>query len=268
MATATMRLASAFLRYAAPFARLRDVPVLGKLLRFTSQRLVARDTLIWIQVQHGPAAGLWTRVNPRTGNAIFLGRCEPRVQQAFADHLRPGMTCYDLGANIGFFSLMAARLVGPAGHVFAFEADPEIAARLRENIAYNRFTQASVEQQAVWSAPATVSFARADVTVSADRGVGHVLANGDSSSNVISVQADSLDHYCVSHPAPDFIKCDVEGAECEVFRGAAELLRTRHPIVVCELHSAQDSRELCRTFLDLGYDCSALDENHILALPG
>jgi FkbM family methyltransferase len=66
------------------------------------------------------------------------------------------MTFYDIGAHIGFFSLLAARIVGPFGHVISFEADPEVAARLRENLARNGFDQATVVQKAVWSEPTTV----------------------------------------------------------------------------------------------------------------
>jgi hypothetical protein len=50
------------------------------------------------------------RLNPRTGGGAFAGSGEPEVQRALQEHLRPGMTFYDIGANIGFFSLLAARL--------------------------------------------------------------------------------------------------------------------------------------------------------------
>jgi hypothetical protein len=151
MAKSEGRMANMLLRYAAPLSRLRRIPVLGGLLSWTSRRLVPTDTLIWVQIQRGPAQGLWIRVNPRTGSTVQQGLGEAVVQDAVHQNLKPGMTFYDLGANIGFFSLLAARLVGPAGHVISFEADPEITVRLRENLACNKFTHASVEQKAVWS---------------------------------------------------------------------------------------------------------------------
>ena len=266
MVTSSPRIANAFLRYALPFAGLRKVPLLGTLLHLTSRTLVSSDTLIWGQIQRGPAAGLWIRVNPRTGTSVLRGEGEPRVQQAFADHLRTGMTFYDLGANIGFFSLMAARLVGLEGRVVSFEADPVVADRLRENLAYNNFRHSAVEEKAVWSESATVSFACADVSASADRGLGYVTTNHAGAANVIRVEAVSLDDYCVTHPAPDFIKCDVEGAECEVFGGAANTLRQWHPIIVCEMHTAKNQYSLVRYFGDFGYSCRILDQNHVLAL--
>jgi FkbM family methyltransferase len=266
MATSSPRLANAFLRYASPLSGLRKIPLLGSLLHLTSQTLLPSDTLTWIQIERGPAAGLWICVNPRTGKSVLLGQGEPRVQQAIEVYLRRRMTFYDLGANIGFFSLMAARLVGHGGCVIAFEADPVVAVRLRENLAHNGFRNAFVEEKAVWRESSTVSFACADVTRSSDRGLGYITANHDEAGNVIRVESVSLDDYCRSHPPPDFIKCDVEGAEDEVFRGAANTLREWHPIIVCEMHSMDNQFALIRYFRELGYSCRLLDQNHVLAL--
>ena len=111
-----------------------------------------RDSLAWVQVQRGAAKGIWLHLNPRTGSGYFNGDVEPEVQEVLQKYLRPGMIFYDVGANIGFFSLLAARLVGEQGSVVAFEADPEIAARLRENVNRNEKPAAiSVEEKAVWS---------------------------------------------------------------------------------------------------------------------
>ena len=259
------RLANLFLRYTSPFAELRRLPLIGDFLSWASRTLLPRDTLVWIQIKRGPAEGLWIRVNPRTGRNVQHGIGEPQVQQALVDHLRPGMTFFDLGANIGYFSLITARLVGPTGHVIAFEADPEIAARLRENLSRNNFSYARVEQKAVWSEDTTVSFARVDPNTSPDRGLGHVSA--DSSGDTITVEAVSLDRYVTAQNSPDFLKCDVEGAEVEVFRGAERLLAERRTILLVEMHSPQNHRALVQKFVELGYTVRDLDENHVLALP-
>ncbi len=266
MAEPNTRLANLLLRYAAPLSGLRRIPLLGDLLSWTSRKFVPSESLIWVQIQSGPAQGLWMRVNPRTGQNVQKGIGEPEVQQALAEHLRPGMTFYDLGANIGFFSLMAARLVGQQGLVISFEADPEIAARLRENLSRNQFKHAHVEQKAAWSESTTVSFARVDPGTSPDRGLGHVSAD-HSATGAISVAAVSLDQYVAANPPPDFLKCDVEGAEVEVFQGAANLLCSRHPILLVEMHSTVNQQSLLEQFAGLGYHCRNLDETHVLALP-
>lgn len=259
------RLAQLFLRYATPFAGLRRVPVVGPCVSWISAKIVPRETLTWIQVEHGPGAGLCLRVNARTGQAILGGSGEPAVQQALVEHLRPGMTFYDLGANIGFFSLLAARLVGTQGRVIAFEADPEVATRLREHVARNGFSQITVEEKAVWSEQGVVSFERIDPRDSPDRGLGHVVGGG--AKNSIQVQAVSLDGYCGAATAPDFLKCDVEGAEVEVFRGAQRLLKEKRPGIICEMHSEANLRMLLEEFSRSGYSCKPCGENHVLALP-
>lgn len=266
MAEPNSLLANLLLRYAAPLSRLRSVPVVGHLLSWTSRQLVPRESLIWVQIENGPAKGLWIRVNPRTGRTVQLGFGETEVQQALADHVRPGMTFYDLGANIGFFSLIAARLVGPRGRVFSFEADPEIATRLRDNLSRNQFGYAQVEQKAVWSESKTVSFLRIDPSTSPDRGLGHVSADS-SASGSITVEAVSLDAFVTANPSPDFVKCDVEGAEIAVFDGATNLLANERPILLVEMHGGENHRVLAERLLRLGYSCQNLDETHVLALP-
>jgi FkbM family methyltransferase len=259
------RLAQFLMRYSSPLAGLRQVPVLGRCVSWAGRMLVPRDSLIWVQVRSGPGRGLWLHLNPRTGKTYLDGVGEPEVQAALEQHLRPGMIFYDIGANIGFFSLLAARLVGKEGRVVAFEADPEIAARLCEHVARNEFGWITVEEKAVWSEPRTVFFARTDPTTSPDRGLGHVVAAGGS--DTIQVSAESLDDYSWTQPLPDFLKCDVEGAEVEVFRGASRLLKEKRPGIICEMHSDENQRILLEEFSRFRYSCTPCGANHILALP-
>lgn len=265
MSASQGRLAQFLLRYSAPLAGLRRVPVLGKCVSWAGAKLVPRDSLAWVQVQNGPAEGLWLRLNPRTGRSYFEGGGEPEVQEVLREQLRPGMTFCDVGANIGFFTLLAARIVGKEGRVVAFEADPEVAGRLREHVARNSFGWVAVEEKAVWSEPRTVYFARTDPATSPDRGLGHVVAAGGC--DAIEVSAESLDDYAWTQRAPDFLECDVEGAEVEVFRGAQRLLKEKRPGIICEMHSEENQRVLLEEFSRLGYNCKSCGTNHILALP-
>lgn len=265
MAASQGRLGEFLLRYASPLSALRRVPVLGRCASWAGEKLVPRDSRTWVQVQSGPAKGLWLNLNPRTGKAYFDGGGETEVQAALQKHLRPGMTFYDIGANIGLYSMIAARLVGEQGRVVAFEADPEIAARLREHLSRNQFRQATVEEAAVWSETKTVSFERADPAASPDRGLGRVVESGKE--NIVEVNAVSLDEFALKHPAPDVVKCDVEGAEIEVFRGARRLLREKRPVIVCEMHSEENHRALVTEFVNSGYSWTQCGTNHVLACP-
>lgn len=253
------------IRRAGIVAGLRRLPLLGPSIGWFGEKFVPRDTLTWIQVRKGPAAGLWMRVNPRTARGILDATGETEVQRAMQMHLRAGMTFYDLGANIGFFSLLGARLTGPAGRVVAFEADPAVAERLRDNVARNSFSWVIVAERAVWSDTRTVPFARVDPAQSPDRGLGHVTVQPGAAT--ILVEAVSLDDYSTTGPEPDFIKCDVEGAELQMLRGARRLFTGKRPIFLCEIHSNENRGALQRELTALGYRSEDCDSSHILALP-
>src|SRR5271170_1217843 len=114
---------------------LRDVPILGTFIHQLSHQILPTNERVWARVQSGPAQGINLELDPRTGDAYLRGELEVATQRVLAERLGPGMVFYDLGANIGLFSLLAARIVGAGGRVFSFEPDAEVARRLRRNIA-------------------------------------------------------------------------------------------------------------------------------------
>jgi len=79
-----------------------------------------------VQVAAGGLQGLRLSLDMQTEKDYWLGTYEPELQAAVADLVKPGMQVYDVGANIGYVSLLLARRVGAAGHVYAFEALPPI----------------------------------------------------------------------------------------------------------------------------------------------
>ena len=248
-----------------PIRSLRNIPLVGVFIHRLSHRILPQDQKAWARVKTGPAQDIWLQLNPRTGQNYIQGDAESAVQSILAERLRPGMVFYDLGANIGLFTLLAARLVGISGKVFSFEPDPEISVRLRRNIERNGFQNVTVVEMGAWSASGQVNFVTAD-PASPDRGVGKFVSGEDAPSGT-PIRCVSLDDFMLSAPAPDAIKCDVEGAETEVLRGAEKLLGMHRPWIICEMHSEKkdrDSRELLRRF---GYRMQTVDANHVLALP-
>lgn len=247
----------------APLRSLREVPWLGTLIHRLSYRLVPAGQKIWARVEAGPGEGLWIELNPRTGQSYVRGEVETAVQKIVAERLKPGMIFYDLGANIGFFTLLAARLVGETGRVFSFEPDPENAARLRRNIQRNGFTNVTVVDAGIWSVTQKLNFVAAD-SASPDHGIGKFIApNGRDIGTLIPCI--SLDDFTIDSPLPDAIKCDVEGAEIEALRGAERILRTKHPWIVCEMHSAANERAAREILRRFDYTLEAGDNGHVLA---
>lgn len=243
---------------------LRAAPVLGHTIHFLSHHLIPANQKVWMQIEAGPAIDLWFEVNPRTGRSYLRGEAEPAVQEVLAARLRPGMVFYDLGANTGLFSLLAARLVGSEGHVFSFEPDAEIAARLRRNVERNGFSNITVIEAGVWSSSGTVNFVPANSS-SPDRGTGRFETAHDSIG--LPMRCVALDDFVAEEPSPDAIKCDVEGAEVEVLKGAEKLLHSRRPWILCEMHSETNDRASRYFLRRCGYSLEAVDDSHVLALP-
>ena len=248
----------------AAFRALRRVPLLGGMIHNLSHRLVGSDEIVWTQVQAGPAEGLWLELNPRTGQDYSRGNVELESQQVLKERLRPGAVFYDLGANIGLFSLLAARIVGPTGKVFSFEPDPENAARLRRNAHHNGFSNIAVVQAGVWSSSGKRTFSFADAS-SPDRGVGK-FAGDEYGTNRVALDCVALDNFIEGAPLPDAIKCDVEGAEVEVLRGAERILREVRPWIMCELHSEENALAVRQLLRAAGYGIEQVDATHVLAV--
>lgn len=188
---------------------------------------------------HGKAAGMQLRADPsRPGFA--LGTAEPDVQDFIAQNLSAGDVFYDVGAHVGFFTLLGARLVGSTGRVYSFEPSPENLIILRHNIKLNHLQQVDIVEAAV-----TDRTGRADLILgmSSDNSrLGDARAITGSS---IRVRTISLDDAVQRHgfSPPSLVKIDAEGAEADVLRGMAQTVERHRPIVVCEVHEYTSARE-------------------------
>ena len=174
--------------------------------------------------------------------------------------LRPGDSYIDGGANIGTYSLLAARMVGPGGKVIAFEPDPVAAARFRENIALNRFTNIEVNEVALSDSPGVIRFSEGwDVS-------NRILGPMETGVRVAEVNTVRLDDHLAHDTAYAMAKFDLEGSELAALRGAHEHLITGNPPVwqleatETQLQKLGNSRREVTTFLrDCGYTFGAYD---------
>jgi FkbM family methyltransferase len=215
----------------------------------------------WIQVRGGAGFGL--RLSTRhlpiahiQGYGLVRGVLEPSVQEALRRHVRPGMVVYDVGANIGFFSLLAARFSESHGRVEAFEPVPGNSAAVRANAALNHLTNITVHQLAVSDHGGTAAF-----LVPGEQGWSHLADRGrhPNAEHQIQVELISLDEEIGrgSLPVPDIVKIDVEGSETAVLRGLARTLRSHHVTIICELH--ETNSEVLNLMTNLGYSLQNLD---------
>jgi FkbM family methyltransferase len=169
-----------------------------------------------------------------------LSRFEPYTVAALRAAVRPGDTVFDVGANIGCFSTLLSRLVGPGGRVLAFEPEPENLAMLHANLAGNACHNVKVVEVAVGAAPGTATFSLDASTGS----TGHLggdptageLAVGTGSVRLIETPVETLDRVVADRgAAPDLIKMDIEGGEIHALEGAAATLDKHRPFVISEL---------------------------------
>ncbi len=167
----------------------------------------------------------------------WLGTYEPELQRAARDFIRSGMVIYDLGANIGYVSLLMARLIGEQGQVFSFEALPKNISRLKQNIELNKFDQRiTIIPKAVVDRSHVVSF-----LTHASGAMGKAAGSaGRDEKYAEKINADgiALDDFVFkqNNPAPDLIKMDIEGGEVLAVQGMIRLLKELHPILFIEIH--------------------------------
>lgn len=155
--------------------------------------------------------------------SLFLaGDFEPEVSACIQANLRPGDCFADLGANVGFYTLMAARRVGPEGRVFAFEPNPGTYAALCANVALNQFRQVTPVQLALSDACGTAAL-YADAA--GNSGASSLLPR-EASGAPTTVRTMTWDEYAAQHavPTPSLVKMDVEGFELHALRGMKGLL--------------------------------------------
>ncbi len=165
--------------------------------------------------------------------SLVYGTWEPEVTSTISSIVKPGMTVIDIGAHIGYYSLLFAKRVGPNGRVFSFEPVPENFALLRKNIQLNELSQVQVFPQAVFSDKKEISIAVPDE--SPNSGEGSVIHRHGARRYL--VPAITLDSFCVpSGVRPDILKMDVEGAEYDVLLGAKETISRCRPKLLIELH--------------------------------
>ena len=181
--------------------------------------------MISLPVLRGPARGI--RV-PLAEPRYLLGSYERSVQGVLVAHLRPGDVFWDVGAHVGFFTLLGSRLVGARGRVHAFEPLPRNRRRLEAALEANRSTNVEVHELAV-----TSSTGEAPLRGHRSSAMWSLMDNRGTDERV-TTPTTTLDDLRGSFEPPQVVKVDVEGVEYEVMRGGAQFLDEHRPLLVVE----------------------------------
>jgi len=172
-------------------------------------------------------------------HAFWLGVYEPHMQELIAREVRPGSIFWDVGANVGFYSLLASTLVG-TGKVFAFEPLPSNVTYLYRHLALNNIKNAEVLELAICDRVGYASFAPEGTGA-----MGHLQDQG-----TLSVATETLDSLLQGKkiPPPEYIKMDIEGAEYAALLGGQSCFGEHKPVLFLATHGRQ-VREQCQDLL-------------------
>lgn len=207
------------------------------------------------RVLRGPAKGL--RINLQGSRPSYLlGLAETDVLEFLKQHVKPGATCYDLGANVGFITLFMARAAGSDGRVIAFEPAPQTAEALRHNARLNHFSQVEVVEAAVSNLAGEAAFDPKGISHQSGR-----LAEAGAVAT-ITVPTVTIDELVAERlPPPDVIKMDIEGHEDQAIDGMRQTLMLHHPVILIEVHKAhhRDEHKVERVLRECGYAVSWLE---------
>jgi len=212
---------------------------LGKVLRSALERLTPSEVMIKV---HG-----YNMVVPRDFALFGVRPYEAETTELLLQLLKPEMTFVDVGAHVGYYSLLASIKVGPKGKVYSFEPEPYNYNLLIRNIMLNGCKNIFAIQKAVADFTGKTNFIIAPYSVS------HSLYSNGTVPNIAMIQVEvvSLDDFFgqLGWPKVDVLKMDIEGAEVKAFRGMKRLCE-RYPdlILITEfkprrLHAAGSSEE-------------------------
>jgi len=259
-------------------ARLLPLPLKQAIYRFPALARLIRGSLnaavetglSEVEIAAGDLKGYKILLNLKTEKSRWLGTYEPELAEAARTFLKPGMIAYDVGANIGYISLLLAHHVGLHGKVFAFEALPANAERIRRNLALNGL------ESRIALIEAAVADQGGEITFFVHESVGMGKAAGSAGRREeqyraqIRVSALSLDAfvYDQGHPAPDAVKMDIEGGEVLALPGMKRILAEHHPLLFLELHGPEAEQAAWHVLTGAGYTLRAMSPGYpVLASP-
>lgn len=229
----------------------------------------------WVLTPVHNGRHMWVDLSDQFVSAgCFMNNWEYAETTFIRNHLKAGQKFLDVGANIGWFTLLGADLVGPTGKVQAFEPRPATLDHLRQTIAYNRL------DDVVTIHPVALGAKEDVLELAWERGTGnpggsalatahHPAAQTDTYERV-QVRVAALDDYLPDF-TPDLIKMDIEGAEPFFVKGAQNMLRRAGCMVLSELYpqalanvAGVTALDYIRQMEELGYECRLLEN----AAPG
>lgn len=204
-----------------------------------------------VSIKDGPLCGMKLAASRHTSHAHINGTYERPILEAIERAVRPGAVCYDLGASIGYMTLLMAR---KARHVYAFEPSPVASAEMRCHVSVNALQNVTLVPDPVSGEVKQVRFCVNDAAY------GSSINDAETRWPVRHLTTTTLDLFAASHQPPDFIKIDVEGEEGAVLEGARKILSQYRPSICCEIHNLEAARAVWSILDEYGYEIRTIDD--------
>lgn len=204
---------------------------------------------------------LYVMPNDYVGGYIQRSKSyEPHVTSLIRARLAPGDVFLDLGANLGFYTLLAARIVGERGKVIAFEPNPQNLQLLYSSLLKNAIGNVEVHPYAVSDAAGILRF----LSVGSN---GLVITDESKDQrHFFLVQSVVLDRILASEERIDLVKIDIEAHELHALRGMTKLIETHRPNLVTEFHpwaireyTGEEPLDYLNALVSLGYRLSIIE---------
>lgn len=218
------------------------------------------------KVLRGPLRGakfvLGTLEGAGGGGSVYFNLTEPEQTAVFAESLAAGDVLFDVGANVGYYTVLGSRIVGEKGLIVAFEPVARNLAHLYNHIAINNLQNVSIIPAACSDEISLASFSTGQ-----NNAMGH-LTDGNNSNdemsakNLMIVPTVNLDAVAERlGVVPNVLKIDVEGAEMAVLRGARNKILPSKPKIFLSLHSPSLKTDCLKYLEQFGYKFEPLDKN-------
>ena len=202
-----------------------------KLYQFLYQALLPKERVILIPVQEHKMYVDIGDTGLATQALISKGVFFKQMTKVVKSIIIKGMVCLDIGANIGYFTLIMARLVGEEGKVFAFEPEPHNFDLLAKNIAINGYGNVTAVPKAISNKDG-----KAELFLDRTSFGAHSLVRQDTRNirqDVTEVEVQTLDSLFKDYDGRiDFIKMHVEGAELTVLEGMEDIINKNKDLII------------------------------------
>jgi len=235
-----------------PFSNIPMTGLLGRFFR-NILRLIPKGTVM--PILQGPIKGYKWVVGSHT-HGCWLGSYELEKQKLFYQMVPVGGVVFDIGAHVGFYTLLSVEKVGSRGKVVSFEPLPRNLEILKKHLKMNHCdTRVTLIEDAVAKKNGSKFFEVSPLSAG-----GHLNDNEG-----LKIQTVSLDELFFNElvPQPDLIKMDIEGGEFDALLGANKLLSDHHPVIFLATHSCEIHRNCCKYLISIGYELIPINSNTI-----